>query len=260
MIDRELTKRIAETLFHNGFESYKFEASEIVKSAKSEQEAMAFLERRLSREPLQYILGEWEFYGLPFVVGSGVLIPRADTEAVVEQAIKLLGNRKGAKVLDVCSGTGCIGITMAVKCDAEVTLLEKSVDALRFLKENLKLNGVSAAVLEQDVLVHGLSVTEQDMIISNPPYIKTDVLPTLDAEVQKEPKMALDGGEDGLIFYRRITRLAAIALKVGGHLVFEIGFDQRDEVMSILEQNGFKNITCVKDYGGNDRVVFGIKN
>lgn len=260
MIDRELEKKIAERLQQNGFDSAAFEAKQIVLAADCEADALKMLERRLQREPLQYIMGEWEFYGLPFSVGPGVLIPRADTEIVVETAIKLLGNRKGAQVLDVCSGSGCIGIVMAAKCQAEVTLLEKSPEALRFLKENLKLNKVEANVLQIDVLTEGFGVVEQDLIISNPPYIKTDVLHTLEQEVQLEPKMALDGGEDGLIFYKRITELAKTSLKRGGHLVFEIGFDQREEVMAILEQNGFMNITCVKDYGGNDRVVFGIKN
>ncbi|MBE6799300.1 MAG: peptide chain release factor N(5)-glutamine methyltransferase [Ruminococcaceae bacterium] len=257
MSDRAVERKIAEVLHNNGFPSAGFEARQMVLSAKTETEAMQFLERRLRHEPLQYILGEWEFYGLPFSVGPGVLIPRPDTEVVVETAIKLLNGQSNMRVLDICSGSGCIGIALGVHCNAEVTLLEKSPDALRFLRDNLKCNHIDATVLECDVLEDGLSVAGQDLIISNPPYIKTSVLPSLEREVKCEPKMALDGGEDGLVFYRRITELARSSLKSGGYLVFEIGFDQRDEVMAIFRRNGFEDITCVKDYGGNDRVVFG---
>ena len=257
MIDRISEISIARTLCENGFESAEFEARQIALAAENGEHANRMLEQRLQRRPLQYILGKWEFYGLPFKVGEGVLIPRADTEIVVETAIKLLNGRRGAAVLDVCAGSGCIGISLALKCSAKVTLLEKSAEALGYLKDNLVLNRVNADVLEQDLFKDGLGATGCDMIISNPPYIKTAVLPTLSVEVKKEPVMALDGGSDGLIFYKEITKRAKSALVSGGYLVFEIGFDQRYEVSSILMKNGFKNINYVKDYGGNDRVVYG---
>lgn len=257
MIDRGLEQKVALELKKNGCDAAGFEARQIVASATSAAEAETMLNERLKRRPLQYILGEWEFYGLPFKVGEGVLIPRPDTEIAVETAIKLLNGRQRAKVLDVCAGSGCIGIALGVHCNAEVTFLEKSPEALRFLRENLKLNQMNAVVLERDVLADGLGVSEQDLIISNPPYIKTEVIPTLEPEVQTEPLMALDGGEDGLVFYKRITELAVKALGDGGYLVFEIGYDQSDEVSKILRQNGFTDINCVKDYGGNDRVVVG---
>ncbi len=259
MTDFDLQRQIAQRLKENGFESADFEARQIVQSAMSVPEAEQMLKERLNHHPLQYILGEWEFFGLTFKVGEGVLIPRPDTETVVETAIKLLGDGRAKKILDVCAGSGCIGITLAKKCGADVTLLEKSPDALRYLRENAELNRVDVTVLERDVLQSTDFGTKMplDLIVSNPPYIRSDVVKELEKEVQFEPKMALDGGEDGLKFYREITKKAKKSLKDGGHLVFEIGFDQKDEVLAILQNEGFHNLDCIKDYGGNYRVVLG---
>lgn len=266
MMKNSLELRIAEALRQKEIESAEFEARQIVSAVaklgdKRETAAKDLLKKRLSGEPLQYILGEWEFFGLPFKVGPGVLIPRPDTEIVVETALKLLRGQKNPKALDVCAGSGCIGVALAVHCGAEVTFIEKSPDAIRFLKENVALNEVNAKIVECDVLQSPDFGTKEpiDLIVSNPPYIRSDVIESLSVEVKREPKMALDGGDDGLKFYREITKKAAVALKENGQLVFEIGFDQAKEVTEILRLNGFKDINTIKDYGGNDRVVYGTK-
>lgn len=261
-----LESRIADRLATAGIGSAEFEAGQIVSAVLplgdgADAAAEEMLQKRLSGQPLQYILGEWEFFGLPFKVGPGVLIPRPDTELAVETALKLLKETKDPKVLDVCAGSGCIGIALAVHGGAEVTFLEKSREAIGFLQKNLELNSVKGEITRLDVLQSPDFGTEDtvDLIVSNPPYIKSEVIPSLSPEVRCEPKMALDGGEDGLIFYREIAKKAKTALKVKGHLVFEIGFDQADEVTAILKAEGFENIETIKDYGGNNRVVCGIK-
>jgi release factor glutamine methyltransferase len=220
--------------------------------------AMDFaVNRALNGEPLAYILGEWEFYGLPFYVGKGVLIPRPDTETVVETAINLLKGKQNPTVFDLCAGSGCIGITLAHYTDANVKLFEKSVDALLYIFKNIKLNGVEAEVYECDVLGEPPLKDTADLIISNPPYIRSNVLETLEPEVKREPIMALDGGEDGLIFYRHIAKVWKKSLNKGGWLVFEIGFDQAEDVTKIMQDEGFSDVQVIKDLGKNNRVVLG---
>ena len=267
MTKEQLVVRLADALKQNGFESYKFEAKELVDSVckgamsfsevSPEQVELAEqkLEKRLKNEPLQYILGEWEFYGLPFKVGRGVLIPRQDTEALVETALPLVkaGHKK---VLDLCAGSGCIGITLAKLGGADVTLLEKSDDAIKYLKENIVLNNVVAKFMQYDVLTVPSEVSA-DMIVSNPPYIRSKIVETLSEDVKKEPKMALDGGEDGLIFYRHIANVWKLVLKDGGYLIFEIGYDQETEVTEIMQNAGYNDVKCIKDLGGNPRVIIG---
>ncbi len=269
MNKEQLIIHATEVLKTNGFESARFEATEIVNSSLGRcfwdaevtqqqlETVVGMLNRRLKNEPLQYILGEWEFYGLPFKVGSGVLIPRQDTETLVETALPLI-KPDCNKVFDLCAGSGCIGITLAKLGKADVTLFEKSDKALKYLKQNIDLNGVTARVLQYDVLGEPFDGVA-DMIVSNPPYIKTEVVETLDPEVKCEPMMALDGGEDGLIFYRHIAHEWKSALKDGGYLIFEIGFDQGDEVCDILKNAGYTEVACIKDLGKNDRVVIGRK-
>lgn len=260
-------KTLADRLRSNGVEAAEFEARQIASAAFSDGEedgvkrAEVMLEKRLGGVPLQYILGEWEFFGLPFKVGCGVLIPRPDTEIVAETALKLLKKIKAPLVADICAGSGCIGITLAKHGDAKVSFLEKSREAIGFLNENLILNGVDGTVIECDVLECPDFGTPDtlDLIVCNPPYIKSEIIPTLSREVLNEPEMALDGGKDGLVFYREIAKKAVSALKNGGHLVFEIGFDQAKDVEEILRLNGFTDIHTVKDYGGNDRAVYGTR-
>ena len=267
MTFEELTARIKAGLSAAGIDAAAFEAGEIVKFYGGKRfcpvgdgtvsAALVAQKRRISGEPLQYILGEWEFYGLPFKVGPGVLIPRADTETAVDCAAALLKGKAEPKVLDICAGSGCIGIALAKTVGAKVTFVEKSPDAIKYLKENLVLNHTPGEIITADVL-NGAFETEKrfDLLISNPPYIRTAELPQLSKEVKCEPKMALDGGEDGLLFYRKIAGEWKHLLKSGGHIVFETGYDQRREVEALLGCCGFTDVSAKKDICGNDRVVF----
>lgn len=214
---------------------------------------------RSTRYPLQYILGTWSFYGLDFKVGNGVLIPRADTETLVETALELIKDKKEPEVLDLCAGSGAVGISIAKsRADSRVLMLEKYEAAARYLKENIELNGIkNAEYLEGDVLKGDGGDRAFDLIVSNPPYIKSGDMPLLQAEVKYEPQTALDAGEDGLLFYRQIVKNYKKSLAKGGSMCFEVGFDQAGSVTRILSEAGFKNIKTVKDLSGNDRVVFG---
>ncbi len=218
--------------------------------------------RRMNGEPLQYILGEWEFYGLPFKVGEGVLIPRQDTETVVDVAIRKLSDKHGIIVTDLCSGSGCIGIALEKNLYCEkVVCVEKSDKAVEYLRQNVRLNGSEAEVLHGDIFREDVinAVPMSDLIVCNPPYITAEDMETLQREVTFEPESALFGGEDGLDYYRDITRIYKDKLKNGGLLMFEIGIGQEDEVMRILIQHGFTNVRTRADLLGVNRCVFGEK-
>lgn len=220
------------------------------------EKAMQAVAKRLENEPLQYILGKWEFYSMEFYVGQGVLIPRPETELLVDIAVSFLKEKKNPVCYDLCSGSGCIGISVAKELpDTTVYMLEKSDAAFEYLKKNVVLNSAVGCVPKLGDLFGG-AVFEKaaDMIISNPPYIKSSVIGELQAEVQKEPHMALDGGEDGLAFYRAIAAGWLGTLKKGGMLAVEIGEEQSEDVKKIFEPY-FKEVKAVKDYYGNDRVV-----
>ncbi len=230
----------------------------------TEAEALnALVIRRKSGEPLQYLLGEWEFYGLPFAVGPGVLIPRPETELLVDEALRAVEGLATPMLLDLCSGSGCIPIAVAKnRPDAGVWGVELSEDAYSYFKKNIELN------LAQNVTpVHGNALElpleilsrQWHVITSNPPYIASGQLSGLQAEVQQEPAMALDGGPDGLMFYRRLSTLCLPLLADGGLLAFEIGEDQGEAVKALLIQAGFVQISIKKDYAGHHRVVTGIK-
>ena len=219
----------------------------------------AVLKERLKRYPLQYILGFWDFYGRRFKVGPGVLIPRQDTEIVAETCLELLKDINNPEILDLCAGTGCIGITLAAEReDSSVVLVEKYTEPIKYLEENIKQNAPeNAKLLKGDVFEKIGSDRKYDLIVSNPPYIKSGDIENLQPEVKFEPASALDGGEDGLDFYRFIAKEYKNSLNPGGRLVFEIGFDEAEAVKSILESNGYKDITIKKDYYENERVIFG---
>lgn len=219
-----------------------------------------WISRREQGEPLQYLLGWWEFYGRRFSVGPGVLIPRADTEILVEQALKELEHVPAPRIADLCAGSGCVGLTIACeRPTAQVSLLELSPDAFDYCARNVKALAPGCRLIRADVLRTTAGLTSLDAVLSNPPYIPSGDLPGLQKEVQKEPRLALDGAEDGLRFYREIPLLWKEALAPGGLIAFEIGFDQATAVVSFLERAGFCHIRTVKDYGGNDRVVLGRK-
>lgn len=226
---------------------------EITKEQLEEYEWV--LKKRSEHIPLQYIVGETEFMGLPFKVNSSVLIPRQDTETLVEEALKVA--KPGMKVLDMCTGSGCIIISILhYGKELEGYASDISRHAINVAKENAKLNQVAVSFETGDLFDHIKG--KYDMIVSNPPYIRTEEITKLMPEVQNfEPFDALDGKEDGLFFYRRIVEQAGDYLNPGGHLLFEIGYDQGQDVSELMEQAGFKNVRVIKDLAGNDRVVTG---
>ena len=205
--------------------------------------------------PLQYITNKQEFMGLDFYVDSNVLIPQPDTEILVEEVINI--SKENAKVLDICTGSGVIGVSIAKNVeDVEVTMSDISEEALEIAKKNADSNEVTEKC---KIVLSNMFENIQgkfDVIVSNPPYIKTEVINTLDKEVQNEPHLALDGGEDGLYFYRVIAENAYKFLNKDGILAVEIGYDQKDEVISLLEEfDKYTNIYCKKDLGDNDRII-----
>jgi len=236
-------------------------------------EYFALLDRRASGVPLQYITGTQEFMGLEFKVNESVLIPRQDTETMVEDAMEILQKntlrgeavlakkKKDWDVLDLCCGSGAIGLSLGKLCgNVKVTCSDLSADALSVAKENAAKLGVKANFQEGNLLLpfKGRFKNKKfDMIISNPPYIKTSVIPTLQTEVRDhEPMMALDGGPTGLDFYKGIIEDAPGCLKKEGVLMFEIGHDQRESVCGLLEQTEkFEKITALQDLAGHDRIV-----
>lgn len=254
MLNTELTQKIANVLKNGGIEAARFEAKQIVEFAKTESDAFELAEKRISGEPLQYLLGFWEFYGLPFYVGDGVLIPRADTETLVDAALEIIGD-KPINVIDLCSGSGAIAVAVAKNSRANVTAIEKSEEAFCYLEKNVELNEVEVNCIKGDVFEEHTEM--YDLILSNPPYIPTKVIDELSKEVKKEPIMALDGGEDGLEFYRHLTGYWKTRITKGGHMAVEIGYDQGQTVSSLFKENGFIDVRVYKDFSGNDRVIVG---
>ena len=218
------------------------------------------LARRLTGEPLQYILGEWDFCGTTFEVGQGVLIPRSDTATLIDAAIKQFRDEKELTVIDLCAGTGCIGITLEEKLNcAEVYCVEKYDTAMYFLERNIVKHSSGVKAVSADVTdpeSTGL-LPEADLIVSNPPYINAEDMEHLQREVRFEPREALAGGEDGFDFYRAIVRIWKDKLKKGGTMMFEIGAGQEDEVMEIMIQSGLKDVRVRRDMAGINRCVTG---
>lgn len=209
--------------------------------------------------PLQYLLGEWEFYSIPLKVGEGVLIPRPDTETLVDVALGLLAQQPDAKVADFCAGSGAIALAVAKNLpQSSLYALELSPGALRYLYENTASYD-NITVLEADVLgdLTTLNLPPLDMILSNPPYLTARELSELDESVRHEPKMALNGGEDGLLFYRSIAQSAKSLLAPDGLLVFEVGWQQARQVADILTAQGYRDLAFAKDLAGIDRCVYG---
>lgn len=220
----------------------------------------ALTARRATREPLQYLCGSWPFLDFELTVGPGVLCPRADTEVVAEAAAQMLAGVQAPKVLDLCAGTGCLGLGVKRFCpEADVTCVEKSPEAFRYLKKNAAsaLKQGTARAVEGDLFTYwqGLPEGELDLIVSNPPYLTAAEMQQLQPEVAREPAMALEAGEDGLVFYRALAEHYQNALRPGGALALEIGWQQREAVTALLAANGWVDIACRKDYGGNDRCI-----
>lgn len=227
-----------------------------------EEQARALVHRHLAGEPLAYLIGEWEFYGLPLDISEQVLIPRSDTEVLAGEAIRWLQTQQDARVLDLCAGSGCVGLAVASQVHAcRVVLGEKSEAALRICRQNIRRSGLLGRVtpMPADALEPPTrQLGEFDCIVCNPPYIPTQDIETLDVSVRDyEPHMALDGGEDGLEFYRAISENWREALHPGARLYFEVGIGQADSVLRIMRRQGFGELEIVPDTAGIPRVVYG---
>lgn len=273
MVISELERQIRQELNNDNF----FEAEQIIMSAlnmtreklilnakreitdKEYAKILKMTSRRKKGEPLQYILGSTEFMSLEFFVGEGVLIPRQDTETFTEIVLDMLSHEKAYNVLDICTGSGCIGISLAYyRENVRADLIDISDTAAETARRNAAHNDV-----EERVSIYKCDILKEypdkkyDIIVSNPPYIESDVIQTLQTEVRDyEPHLALDGGADGLLFYRRIIEIAPKLLNKDGIIAFEIGYNQGETVSSMM--SAFNNVQVIKDLCGNDRVVTGI--
>ncbi len=231
-------------------------------SPELEHRVRDLVERHLAGEPVAYLIGEWEFYGLPLDISPEALIPRPDTEVLAEQAIAYVQTLGECRVLDLCAGSGCIGLAVAAQAPhARVVLGECSDGALRICRQNIRRNGLSARVVPMGTDAREKperSLGEFQCIVSNPPYIPRADIQTLDTSVKDyEPHLALDGGDDGLDFYRSISEKWKEVLVPGGRLYFEVGIGQADAVLRIMRAQGFGDIQVVKDLRDVPRVVFG---
>ncbi|MBR3969440.1 MAG: peptide chain release factor N(5)-glutamine methyltransferase [Clostridia bacterium] len=262
-----------------GIEDYVFESKQIIKHITGytntqiltkytqqltefqQNNLTAIIKQRLIRYPLQYIIGRWNFFGREFFVGPGVLIPRSDTETLIDVCLESLTQKQTPRVLDLCTGTGCIGITIkGERPDSQVSLVEKYDEALSFTNKNAEHNKIDVKIIKADVLKTEGAEGQYDLIVSNPPYINDSDMKTLQPEVKFEPSTALEGGEDGLLFYRHIAKEYKKYLAPGGIMAFEVGINQAEAVSQIMKENGFENVGVRKDYGEIDRVVFGTAN
>lgn len=274
----EAYRKTKDILTEAGFEAPAFEALCLVEKVfgfnrlalitKGEEtvaseEKLAVLaeltEKRLNHEPLQYLLGKWSFMGIDLLVGEGVLVPRDDTEVVTSLCIDFLSGKENPSAIDLCAGSGAISLALEKYANCKVTAVELSDKAFSYLTQNIKLNNSAVNALNGDIFECHKDIADNslDLIVSNPPYIKTADIASLQKEVQHEPAMALDGGESGLDFYRRIVPLWKSKLKAGGALAFELGEGQYDEVSRILADNGFGGITESIDFGGIQRAIIG---
>ena len=227
---------------------------------EQEREFLIKINKLKQNEPLQYITGKQFFFGMEFKVNENVLIPRFDTEVLVQSVIDYCKEKKPngeLKILDLCTGSGIIGIALAKNIEkSKVYVSDISYKALEIAKENANKNNVNITCIESN-LFEKINENEFDIIVSNPPYIERNIIPTLDEEVKKEPIIALDGGNSGLDFYENISKEAKRYLKSNGCIFFEIGYNQRVAVTEILKKNGFIKIECIKDLNGLDRVIKG---
>ena len=236
--------------------------SRLYATPEVEARVRALVRRHLDGEPTAYLIGEWEFYGLPLDISRDVLIPRPDTEVLAGLAIDFVKTQGACRVLDLCAGSGCIGLAVASQCpESRVVLGELSEGALRICRQNIRRNGLSGRVvpMQMDALAPPpAQLGEFRCLVSNPPYIPAGDIPGLDPSVRDyEPHMALDGGADGLDFYRNLAREWKNALTVGGKIFLEVGIGQADDVLRLLRSQGFGDLEITKDLNGIPRVVHG---
>nr|WP_326165500.1 peptide chain release factor N(5)-glutamine methyltransferase [uncultured Oscillibacter sp.] len=271
---------VRQTLRGSGVEAATLEARELVcfgtgksreelqrdsrlyASPEREAQVRRLVERRLAGEPVAYLIGEWEFYGLPLDISQDVLIPRPDTEVLAEQAIAYIQTLGECRVLDLCAGSGCVGLAIASQApQARVSLGEIDDSALKICRQNIRRCGLSARVspIQADALEKPpRSLGEFHCIVCNPPYIPTADIAGLEPSVRDyEPHLALDGGADGLDFYRSITQSWREALVPGGRLYLEVGIGQADRVLRLMRGQGFGDLQVVKDHHKIPRVVLG---
>lgn len=229
-----------------------------------EQQARALMQRHLEGEPVAYLIGEWEFYGLPLDISPAVLIPRPDTEVLATKLIDAARGAGACRILDLCAGSGCIGLAAAANLpNARVLLGEYDEEALKICRQNIRRNRLTARVASLKIDARekpARTLGEFQFLVSNPPYIPSADIDTLDASVREhEPRLALDGGEDGLDFYRVICEKWRDALCENGMLFFEVGIGQADQVLRIMRSHGFGDIQIVKDLNNIPRVVYGTR-
>ena len=248
-------------------EGWRWQDPDLDETALARLEELAA--RRAAREPLQYILGRWPFLDFELAVGPGVLCPRTDTELLAEEGAKRLAGKSSPAVLDLCAGSGCVGLGVKRLCPAaRVTCLEKSPDAFRYLERNAAsalpgFDGTRPAVtcVQGDVFEYQrrLAPESLDLILSNPPYVTDEEMERLDPEVRREPAMALRADREGLAFYEHIAPAYLPALRPGGWLAVEIGWQQGAAVQAIFRAAGYEAVACIPDLEGRDRVVAGKK-
>lgn len=272
MTVREAKKMLIEKL-DNISDSASFEANELLCAAlsadknkmlymsqnelkPSEQRRLnGYIKKRKKGIPLQYILGEWEFYSLPFYVGRGVLIPRADSELLVDLALEEIPIGEPQIVFDLCSGSGALSVAISHhRPEAKVIAVEKSLKAFRYLTRNIERNAAKVQPIRDDIFKFN-PAKKADIVICNPPYITKKEMLGLEPQVKKEPKAALFGGKDGLKFYRFLSESVGRFLKTGGKIILEIGFKQGKAVAELFVSAGFAEVEVLQDISGNDRVV-----
>ena len=258
-----------------GIEPYVFEAKQIIRFVTKysnaqimekymeeldplkEQFLKSVVLGRVKRIPLQYLLGEWSFFGYDFFVGKGVLCPRPDTETLVEVALELVGNAP-AKIADLCAGSGCVGISVAKERPITlITAVEKYDAAYDFLTRNIEKNGAENVIAVKGDIETYETNEKFDLILSNPPYISRDEMSTIDEETKNEPETALFGGDDGLDFYKIILNKWLPRLNEGGSLAVEVGAGMSESVKALFTAAGLKNVKTKEDINGIERVVYG---
>ena len=262
-----------------GVEDYIFEAREIIKhiTGLSSAQILANYNRKLSefqqnnlvaiqhqrevRYPLQYIFTKWAFYGREYFVGPGVLVPRADTETVIDECKEYLKDKENVKILDLCAGSGCIGITLGKEFPrAEISMVEKYEEACSYAEKNITHNrAYNVKLLKGDIFESAGADKTYDLIVSNPPYIPETEMNIISPETKFEPETALLAGDGGMEFYKEIIKNYTSSLKNGGMLCFEVGFNQSEQVSELLKNAGYKNISVKEDLNGINRSVSAIK-
>lgn len=275
MVISECLRDIKKILSNAGINDYAFDAKCIVEdfvdedylfnldkkiSQQAYEKAVSAAKKRATGYPLQYILGHWEFYGLDFEVGEGVLIPRADTEILVDNVLEFFrGKNSSVKIMDLCSGSGCIAVAVKKKLPrANVYALEKYPEAQKFLENNIKKHKTDINIVCDDVFDYVPS-KRFDCVMSNPPYLTEKETENLQKEIEYEPISALNGGIDGMNYYRSIIPKWRNFVVKGGMIIFEASENQMDEISALLCKEGFDNIKISCDYSGEARTISGIR-